>query len=91
MVVLVICMNEVIKSKHRHLSVTRLYINFQTPKGSYLCSQWWKHAEIQIHSNFYDICKKNGEDPSKNEGARVADDISPIISLWEFLQTLKGS
>ena len=90
MVVLVICMNEVIKSKYRHKSVTRLYFNFQTSKGSYLCSQWWKHAEIQIHPNFHDICKK-GEDPSKKEGARIADDISPLISLWEFLQTLKGS
>ena len=37
------------------------------------------------------IYAKKGEDPSKKEGARIADDISPLISLWEFLQTLKGS
>ena len=34
---------------------------------------------------------QNEEDPIKNEGARVFTKISPIISLWEFFQTLKGS
>ena len=36
-----------------------------------------------------DTCK-NEEDPIKNEGASVHK-ISPIISLWGFFQTLKGS
>ena len=34
---------------------------------------------------------KNKEDPSKNEGTRVVQNIFPIISLWGFFQTRKGS
>ena len=34
---------------------------------------------------------KNEEDQLKNKGARVATTFFPIISLWGFFQTLKGS
>ena len=34
---------------------------------------------------------KNDEDQSKNELTRELTTFLPIISLWEFFQTLKGS
>ena len=37
------------------------------------------------------ITCKNKKDPIKNEGSRVLTRFSPIISLWKFFQTLKGS
>ena len=48
-----------------------------------------KFKLIQALMHVLDICK-NEEDPIKNEGASVHK-ISPIISIWGFFQTLKGS
>ena len=49
-----------------------------------------KFELIQAFMHVLVTCN-NEEDPIKNEGARVIIKISPIISLWGFFQTLKGS
>ena len=67
-------------------------IDFLDAQGQ-LRSQWWDLSEIQTHISFY-VCPHylqvwKGSDQKQ---PRKRDNIVfPIISLWEFFPTLKGS
>ena len=92
MVVLHTCKNEdPIKNRGARVFTT-LYINFSDGQGQITGvggGIWPKFELIQAFMHFLLTCK-NEVDQIKNEGASVHK-ISPIISLWGFFQTLKGS
>ena len=60
--------------------LTRLYIVFQTLKGSLLQSQRWNSSEIELIQAFmvFLVTCKNEEIPIKNEGFRVLTRFSPL-------------
>ena len=93
--VLVACKNEEDPIKNEGARVvTTLLIDF------FRCS---RAANYQVNDGIlpkFELIKafmvglvtcKNEEDPSNNEGTRVVTTFFPIISLWGFLQMLKGS
>ena len=93
MVVLHTCKNEedLIKNEGAR-GLTRLFMTFfrrSSATNSEVCGGILpKFRLIQAFIVVLVSCK-NEEDQMKNEGA--ANKIYPIISLWEFFQTLKGS
>ena len=91
MVVLITCKNDEYPIKNKGARVVTLFIDFQTLKGSLLRSPWTNLGEIHTHPSFYRflVTCKNEEDPFENED--TSRHISPIINLWGFFQTLKGS
>ena len=83
MLVLLTCKNEEDPIKIESARVlTRLYINFSTAQGQ-LTPQ---SVVNQTHPSFMVVLVtcKNEEDIIKNDGARVLNEISPIISQWDF-------
>ena len=84
------------KFEKDRININRDYVMtsiFETLKGSQLRSQWWDLSEIQTHISFY-VCPHylqvwKGSD--QKQPRKCNDFVFPIISLWEFFPTLKGS
>ena len=93
MVVLVASKNEDPIKNEGFRVFTTLYINFCRRAGADNSGVgggiWLKLVLVQAFMLVLVTCK-NEDDRIKNEGARVFK-ISPIISLWGFLQMPKGS
>ena len=51
----------------------------------------WLKLELFQAFMYVLVTCKNEEDLIKNAGCQRVHNISPIISLWRFFQTLKGS
>ena len=69
--------------------LTRLYVVFTDAQGQLTPKSVAEFCPNSNSSKAFIVVLvtcKNEEDPIKNE-----DKIFPIISLWEFFQTLKGS
>ena len=73
--------------------ITTLYINFfrraRADNSEVGSGIWPKFVLIQAFTHVL-VTGKNEDDRFKNEGVSFHK-ISPIISLWGFFQTLKGS
>ena len=61
-------------------------------KGSKLQNVWWDLDEIQTHLSFSSCpyCLQEWRLSIQNWKHKSGHNISPIISLWGFFQTLKG-
>ena len=94
-VVLLTCKNEEDLMKNEGVRMlTRLYIVFSDAQGQLIPKSAVeflpKFKLIKAFMVVLVTCK-NAEDTIKSEGSRMLSRVSPIISLWEFFQTLKGS
>ena len=84
MVVLGTCKNEENAINDKGAQVVTLYLFFRRSKAA---NSVVGVVEILTQSSFVVLVTcKNGEDQFRIEGG-----ISPIISLWRFFETLKGS
>ena len=93
--VLVACKNEEDPIKMKALEWSQHYsLIFSDTRGQLTPKSVMESCRKSNSSKLFMVglvtCK-NEEDPSKNEGTRVVQNIFPIISLWGFFQTRKGS